>query len=588
MTSDGTGASTADYTAFKAFHDWALLQSGWVGLTLPPSPSGKYYGARGSYTFAANQPFFGIPKLVVRGHGAAMNGLHGAAFTNTNINTRAAIETVAAGSITVTLVDIEDADMFDVGGMVLFGGIDLQGFGYPPNPHYFEWRRIVAINGAVITLDEPLTNGYRSDWPDYFTGNQFELGGLGAGTIVKTLPGWDCHHKLFGIKSMMQGQTYYFLREVELFDVESSQNGWIIGASRRMKIVNQKHTTSNHEVDKLCERALIGEYGPTTRNIQTQSSSIGLLHIRGGTRSINGTARRTLIDGGSCATITLGPTAYGNSEYLVVRDREITAGFSYPNFSSNLGTDLTYEGDGIFRYVSESPHQWLVPGAIGYLGTASPFFRHSPFRVLTIARDGDDVLVQTTLTGPTLPEVSGYATGAVVRHNMPDITVRDCYGSAEALELSAAPANAPYGSFRKRTLDGLTANNSFGFTMGRLIHIKVNVVTPYTGVAGTLNLTIGGQFGTYVINEDMTQNRYQDSRVNLKVAGERVITPSGVTGAQTGDTNLSNFASALWLPVLSGFGAWIGNGSGTVDISGESAGVRPSVTVEVLTDQEIP
>lgn len=585
-TPGGSSTSTGDYTAFKAFHDWALLQSGWVGLELPPSSGNAYYGTNGSYTYHANAPFFGIPQLVVMGYGAAMTGLHGVAFVESSTE-RAAIYTVQAGSRTVQLKDVGDAGKFDVDRMVIIAGVDMQGYGYPPNPHFFEWRRVVGVSGDVVTLDEPLTHYYSENWPNYFTSG---IGGFGAATIARTKQGWDCHHKIFGVRSHRPGeQTYYFVRKAELFDVRSDDNGFIIGAAQTHKIVNQTHTASNMEVDKLTESALIGEYGPSNRNINIQSSSVQYMEVRGGTRSISGTAKNMLIHGGSSPSITFGPTAYGVTESLTIRNHSFAALGTPPSMNLGIGTDLTYEGDGVFRYVGESPPQWLVPGAVGFLETAeSPYFDFSPFRVLSIEADAPDVLIQTTLTGGSLPEVSGYTTGVVVRHYMPNLTVENCTGSPQALELSQTPANSPFGIFKQRTLDGLSNANSMGFLMGRLVHIKVNVLTPYTGAAGTLNLTIGGQNGSWVINSDWTATRHQTSRVNLKVAGERVITPSGVTGAQSGDTNLSNFAADLWMPYTTGFGAYIGNSGAPVDISGESAGVRPIVTVEVLTDQEIP
>lgn len=589
-TSGGTGTANGDYTAFKAFHDWALLQSGWVGLELPPSSGSAYYGVNGAYTYLQNYPFFGIPKLVVMGYGAAMNGLHGAALTNNNTG-RAAIDTVAAGSYTLNLKDVGDATKFTEGGMILLAGLDLQqGYGYPPNPHYFEWNRIVDISGTSITLETPTTQEYRDDWPRFFEGNANELGGFGPATICRTNAGWDCHHKIYGVRSKMAGQTYYFVRKAELFDVRNDEQGFIIGAGRDHKIINQIHTTSNHEVDKLCETALIGEYDGVS-NVNVQSSSIGYLHIRGGTRSISGTARSTLIEGGSSSTITLAPVAYGIAEQVTIRNKTITIGISGSfGFSKTLGANLTYEGDGLFRFVDPGvgSNYWAVPGAVGMIITTTPFYMHSPFRVLSVySEDGlvdGATMMQTTLTGPDLPVVTGETNASLVRHPAPDLTVENCVGSASALELSLAPPSSPYGVFTRRTFDGAVASNSLGTVVGRLVHLKVNVTQAYTGVASALNIRFN-QFDARFINADMTTQR-PGVIINLKVAGERVITPSGVTGEQSGDGNLSALTGGVWMPLNAGFSAYIGNNGSAVDISGESAGVRPIVTVEILTDQE--
>lgn len=64
--------------------------------------------------------------------------------------------------------------------------------------------------------------------------------------------------------------------------------------------------------------------------------------------------------------------------------------------------------------------------------------------------------------------------------------------------------------------------------------------------------------------------------INLKIAGERVITPAGVTGTQTGDSGLT-LPEAVWF--AQGYQPYVGT-----DISGES-GVGPSVSIEIITDQ---
>ena len=65
-----------------------------------------------------------------------------------------------------------------------------------------------------------------------------------------------------------------------------------------------------------------------------------------------------------------------------------------------------------------------------------------------------------------------------------------------------------------------------------------------------------------------------------------MITSKGVTGAQTGDTNLSALTGGVWIPQNFGLSIYIGNGSNAVNISREDPKVRPIVTLEVRTDQE--
>lgn len=500
---------------------------------------------------------------------------------------RSTIYSVDAGATVLQLKDIEQASFFEAGNMILLAGMDIQGFGYPPNPHWFEWCRVASVDGDLITVTAPIKNSYKDDWPRYFEGNQFELGCFGPATICRTIPGWDCEHKIYGLRRNADAQTYYFLRKAELFDVVSDNHGWIIGACDDNKIVKQQHTAALMEVDKLASQALIGEYDPSNRAIKVQSSSVDYLEIRGGTRSIDGTGRRTLIHGGSSSSVTVQPIAYGIGEEITIRDRVITGAINgQPGIAYALGANLSYEGDGIFRYVGSSPSQWFIPGAVGVIGTNSPFFQHSPFLITDVWSDGgeqyDDVLFQTTLTGESLPVVDGQTNVSLLRHT-PNLTVINCTGGPAAEELSLVPPNSPYGMFKKRTLNGVnTSDGSMGFLMGRLVHLKINVTQAYTGAQSTLTLRIGGAFGTWVVNADMTQSRPTAS-VNLKIAGERIITPEGVTGAQTGDSNLSAYAGGVWMPNNFGF-----NVDMSANVSAEAEGVRPIVTVEILTDQEIP
>lgn len=81
-----------------------------------------------------------------------------------------------AGSATVTLQDVTDIATFgyQVGGTVLVHSFNQQGggasagqLGFPPNLRYFEYRKIAAINGATLTLDAPLAENHREDFPDW-------------------------------------------------------------------------------------------------------------------------------------------------------------------------------------------------------------------------------------------------------------------------------------------------------------------------------------------------------------------------------------------------------------------------------------
>ena len=582
----GNGTSS-DFVAFRTFRFWALAQTGWVGLVIPPS-SGHYVTAGDYGRDVRNTPFFGIKKLVVSGYGASMDGLHGGALRNSP-DYRHKIRSVKAGSTTVELIQPSDFRFLSVGSMVLLAGFDLQGgWGYPPNCHFNEWHRITSVKGGRVTFEKPVRYDYRDDWPRYFEGNKFELGGIGPAAICRTIPGWDCEHRIYGLRSVTAGQTYYFVRKATLIDVKSASYGWITGASEDHQMIGQDHTATNMEVDKLTTKALIGEYGPPERNILIQSSSVDDMHIRGGTRSIHGTARHTLLTGGSSRDIVLGPRSYGVSDSIEIRDRVVTNAIQGAPWLAVPAGDFTF-ANGVLRYAGyKQAPQWLVPGAVGVIRTVSPYLDHHVFRILSVrSEDGQvkgPILIETDMQGSTLPAVDGLANAGLVRHNAPKLTVVNCTGCIDAEEFSMVPPNSPFGIFRRRTYDGSVAEAQGGYLLGRLVHLKINVVRPYTGTAPHLMMKLS-RFGMFLVTKDKTVIRSHFA-VNLKTAGERIVTPAGVAGAQSGDVSLIDLTGGAWMPGI-GFGAYIGHGGGPVDLSSEDASVRPIVIVEALTDQEI-
>jgi len=579
---------TSDFVAFRAFRSWALAQTGWVGLVIPPT-SGHYITA-GSYgAGVSNTPFFGIKKLVVSGYGASMDGLHGGALIN-KPEYRHKIRSVNAGSKTVELLDRGATRFLSAGSMVLLAGLDLQGgWGYPPNSHFNEWHRIASVKDGRVVFEKPIKYDYRDDWPSYFEGNAYELGGIGPAAICRTVPGWDCEHRLYGLRSTSKGQTYYFVRKAVLIDCRSDAQGFIIGASEDHQIINQQHTSSLMEVDKLTTKGLIADYGPPSSTIQIQSSSVDELRVRGGTRGITGTARHMYVEGGTRPHIWLGPTAYGISDYIEIKDAVVTTEIrGTPGMSVPLDAHLTYEGNGLLRYTNAAaaPPQWFVPGAVGIIRTAAPYFDHYVFRILQVRSENGKmkgpILIHTDIKGDRLPVVDGQTNSSLVRHNAPNLTVVNSTGCPTAEELSLVPPNSPYGIFRRRKLDGSVATTGMGYLLGRLVHLKINVVQPYTGAAPNLTLRLG-QFGMWIVHADRKWSRPEVS-VNLKIVGERIITPEGVTGAHAGEANLDLLTGGVW--IAGALPVFIGNGSTQVNISGEAASIRPVVIVEALTDQE--
>src|SRR5438874_12725666 len=112
----------------------------------------------------------------------------------------------------------------------------------------------------------------------------------------------------------------------------------------------------------------------------------------------------------------------------------------------------------------------------------------------------------------------------------PKFTCTNCTGNLDVVDFSGAPAGAPLYSYSKRTYAGNFGNGPYFPLWGKVVSIKINVTKPYTGKKSSLNLEPLGQGYNTVINPDGSYGR-PDPTINMKIPGERVITPSGVIGA---------------------------------------------------------
>lgn len=181
------------------------------------------------------------------------------------------------------------------------------------------------------------------------------------------------------------------------------------------------------------------------------------------------------------------------------------------------------------------------------------------------------------------PSSSLYSVGGVLSIMVPPartVFFENCTGSATAVDLSQPAArNRPMWSYSKRTYDGTTfgATGSTNYVIGNITSIKINVITAYTGTRPTLTVGLS-QFDNLSVIVGGALTTY-GPRVNLKIAGERIITVGNTTGTQSGDTNL-NISSATWI-------CREHRVSVSQDITGESSSVYPSFTVEIITDQGI-
>ena len=223
---------------------------------------------------------------------------------------------------------------------------------------------------------------------------------------------------------------------------------------------------------------------------------------------------------------------------------------------------------------SHFPVRWAVPGAKMFWETSNREVVGEAFTITDLSQDANNTYIYTSLTGrfPAVPQgADGFL--AVRGDPVPKLTFTNCTGSAETDDLSRAPAGKPIYSYTKRTYAGaigtaanLMRNHTSQFG-GTLVSIKINVVKADTGTHGNLLLS------TPMLAVRGTSRINYTPEINLMALGERVITPTGITGAQPGDM-LQETPGNVWMMLTR---AYLTN-----DISADEPSSTPVVTVEIV------
>lgn len=583
---NGTSNCRSAFLAFKA--DAQGLDS---TLTIP-AHTYQFHTNAGSN--ADNYLFEGIANLTVSGYGATLGdnggtggfslGAQGVGLGSPASSAR--IASTKAGQVSVTLISIGDASLFTVGRWIAIGSFDVQGFGQPPNPFFFEYAQIAGISGAVITLAEPLKYYHLSTYPLYDAGDTLEPDQGGPATIYVLPASWGLVNFEFrGITIDQVAQTYARGRHVTYMDVVC------LGTSGIIPTQNQIWETDNYtgadcsiEVDKMIE--LMVMKNSSVRRIEFQSGAPNLfvadkLTV---TQNINGTPRNSVIKSGSViADLRLGATSYGRSDTIECIDSTISA-LTTPGYSADVSG---YSVDqGTITLSGSTPIPFAMPGTrLMFNGTKTS---ELIYHVIDCAQEGSQTRVKTSIPNgvpvsggwPNLPK-SGGTLLKVGPHPAPFINFRNCVGCADVVDLSQLGAQAkPIYCYSKRTYTGNTLVSPDGVNLWGLIsQIIITVLQAYTGTQGTLTLKPLGQFQANALDPpNYSAATTWGLTINLKVAGTRTITATSVTGSQSGDT--------LTAPGL----IWFADAQTpfcNADISGEASNLWPIVQIEMFSDQGI-
>lgn len=600
---------TDNVTAFNNFT--AEHQGQTVTLDVP---AGIYYV---SY---ANPLFDGISDLTINGAGASSTAI---ALGIANITALAQYQfgvhsarthSVQAGATSVTLSDPTQVSLYTVGQYALMTGYTLQSGGFPTNHHFFQYVFVTAIDSnpvsptyGKITFSAPLKDRYLSTWPLYNAGDPVagQPDCAGPATLYAWNPSWNASFTFNDLTFVgdaeigSSGRSVTFNRctfPAGSAGLGTTGSGPFPSGNLSWTVNDCDLSACTMEVDKYIDSVTINN--SSVKVVFCQSSSVNLLTINGSTiLNVTGTPKKTVITNSTITGQLLpGPAfAFGRADELICTNCVINQigstinggayvdkGASDGGINNSPGVSMSggvitfpnnYEGVGVIA--------WAVPGTVCFWSDENGW-AETTFRVLAVTQDASNTYVTTNLKGTFLPPAFNATKIFVFPHPAPKATFTGCTGTdGMAASLSNAPPRAPLFSYQQRTYTGATAHavaQPKYFVWGNLVSLSINVTTPYTG-AGTQTFSIGPSWPYIDSNNSHGISPVYDAAVNTKIAGNRLITLTGVTGAQSLDTGLAvGDALQTWFTGLN-----VGTGPAfSADLSGAV------ITVTFQTDQGFP
>lgn len=491
----------------------------------------------------------------------------------------ARIASATAGDMSVTLLNAGDASLFTAGLYIFISALDLQGFGDPPNPGYFEYVKVASISGTTVNLSTPLKYSYLSTFPLYNAGDGGHPDEGGPATIYAMLAPWDIETEYIGLTidnglapTLAKGRKVTFT------------NCTCSGAQGIVPTANQDHIWSgcdfsacSPEIDKCVETLTVTN---TKINLPVfQSADPNSLIATNMTilTRIDGTPKNATFNGCTIPNLRMGAAAYGTTQNITCNASNIAA-LNLLGSADNV-TSYTCVGGVISRANSSGPIPWAVPGSHCYIsGHRTNEFA---FTVNSVTQDGTNTHISTTIPGGFPVVTTGPGTGNIFAYPTSTVNFSGCTGCDDVVDLSQAGAQGKIAySYSKRTYTGGTSAQYLSLVSpteaqiwGNIVSIKVTVVQSYTGSQSTLILT---NWGAAAINPDGTASSWSIS-VDLKAAPRTIlITPASVTGTQGSDS--------IAVPG----NIWFAQGAAPAinhDVSSESSALWPIVTIEVQTDQ---
>jgi hypothetical protein len=584
---DAVADDTASFDAFATWaKQWQQSNSGLIELLIP---SGSKCTLN---TYSST--FTGIKKLLVVGYGASLSGnyyhLAGDGQYADNIHS-ARTQSVSAGANSVTLKDPSKSSLFQIGAWAMITGFDMMGYGYPTNPHFFEFVQITSVNSStgVVTFAAPLKNTYLSTWPHYNDGGQFEPDHGGPATLYAMKPTWDTEVEWQGINLITQNEVDADGRSATFRDVTLTQNTpgqscFFASQNLSWSAINTTALDCTMEVDKLITNINLSNV--KMHGLNFQSSSVDQLTVDGSyIQYLVGTPKRSSLSNSTFDHLQLGPGQFGRSDEFsctncVIKDFN-PAGLQEkgPAPYDGIQNDFTMQNGTIVipNSLSAGAVRSLIPGSHMYFEGATSFA--VPFTVVDVTQDSANTYVKTDLTGG-FPSSAIWYSGTQLwmrNHPAPKFSCVNCTDGNGNPRFVNFPSGAPALSYytNTQTISNIPSGGAYFSIFGKPVSLKINVTKPYTG---SVYQNATGQMVTFYVKPDNSVDVWWPG-INLKIAGERIITPTGITcnGAPGGCAGDSIGTMPTWITLSE----W-----SVPDMTGDPSSAWPTVTYEWKTDQE--
>lgn len=488
--------------------------------------------------------------------------------------------------------------LFPTGAKVVMTGYNIQylwgnPYGFPSNQHYLEYKTVVSSNSSThqVCFDTPLTNAYKSTWPQFSTGSAFEVDDGGPATLYRLSDTWETTQDYQGLtitdttgnSLVANGRTIKF--------TDATLVGGLCSVPSQNETFYYTNVTASNctiEFDKMIGTVNIA--GGTLRILNFQSSSIGRLNISGTTvtgqifgtpKVFVGTNVAMQDTGNTGAGLSTGVYAYGRSDSVSCTSCVIAHDIAHGGYDHPVTSSWTFGPTGIISIPNwqsygllESQARWAVPGSNSFITIAGQ--TAGLFQVTDVTQDFDNTYIHTSAT-------SGFPAGitpvSIRTHPAPQATFVNSSGNENAVSLSGCAANLPLWSCQTKTYvggaAGTTQANPF-LLWGQFSSLTMTPNPVYAG-AGALSWSLSVLNNWPMIKQsDGTTFTFPQTNVDEKTAGTRIVTQSSVTGSGGTDV-LSAPGTALWI------GKEASSGSA---FSVNTAG-SPGMTMQMLTNQGV-